>query len=82
MSVADTFTLLSTLPTAFRGATRTCFTLAVPMLLVANVPVKVLIAKLASPAEVILLVSMGVVCFLVSTLVWRVALRRYSSASS
>jgi ABC-type uncharacterized transport system permease subunit len=36
---------------AFRGAGRVIFTLAVPMLLVANVPVKVLLQKLDSPAE-------------------------------
>ena len=67
---------------AFRGAGRVIFTLAIPMLLVANVPVKVLLAKLNSPSEIVLMLAMSAVCFLVSHLVWRVALRRYSSASS
>ncbi|MSU56953.1 MAG: hypothetical protein EXS35_02010 [Pedosphaera sp.] len=67
---------------AFRGAGRVIFTLAIPMLLVANVPVKVLLAKLNSPSEIVLMLAMSVVCFLVSHLVWRVALRRYASASS
>lgn len=67
---------------AFRGTARVVFTLAIPMLLVANVPVKVLLDKLNSPSEVILLPAISAVCFLASSLVWRVALRRYASASS
>lgn len=67
---------------AFRGASRVVFTLAVPMLLVANVPVKVLMGTLDSAAEIAVLVTMSCVCFMISKLVWRSALRRYTSASS
>ena len=52
------------------------------MLLVASVPVKVLLETLRSPGEVALMLSMGLVCFILSHLVWRLAMRRYSSASS
>ncbi len=82
MAYYNLFSIARVPDTAFRGASRVIFTLAVPMLLVASVPVRVLAGKLASPAEIVLLVTMSVVCFLVSTVVWRVALRRYSSASS
>lgn len=67
---------------AFRGAFRAIFTLAVPMLLVANVPVKLLVNKLSSPGEITLMLAMAVVCGLASQLVWLIALRRYTSASS
>lgn len=67
---------------AFRGAFRAVFTLAVPMLLVANVPVKLLVNKLSSPGEIALMLSMAVICFLASQLMWLIALRRYTSASS
>lgn len=82
MAYYNLFSIARIPDAAFRGLARTIFTLAVPMLLVASVPVKVLAAKLTSPSEVFLLAVMSVICFLVSTLVWRVALRRYSSASS
>ena len=67
---------------AFRGTFRVVFTLAVPMLLVANVPVKVLADKLDAPAEIAVLLAMGVVFFLVSRLLWGRALGQYTSASS
>jgi ABC-2 type transport system permease protein len=60
----------------------TIFVLAIPMLLVSNVPVKVLAAKLASPFELCLLGILGCGCFLISQLVWRAGLRTYKSASS
>ena len=82
MAYYNLFSIARIPDAAFRGSTRVLFTLAIPMLLVANVPVKVLTAKLASPAEIFLLISMSLGCFLLSTLVWSVALRRYSSASS
>jgi ABC-2 type transport system permease protein len=66
----------------FRGASRVIFTVAIPMLLVSNVPVKVLAHKLESPAEIVLMVAMTFICFLVSKLVWDIALRHYTSASS
>ena len=82
MAYYNLFSLARIPDVAFRGASRVIFTLAIPMLLVANVPVKVLIDKLSSPAEIVLFLAMGGACFLASSLVWRIALRRYSSASS
>jgi len=82
MAYYNLFSIARIPDAAFRGAGRVIFTLAIPMLLVASVPVKVLIDKLSSPAEIILLLTMSAVTFLGSTLVWRRALQRYSSASS
>ncbi|HEV8544355.1 MAG TPA: ABC-2 family transporter protein [Verrucomicrobiae bacterium] len=67
---------------AFRGAFKAFFTYALPMLLVANVPAKLVTRKLASPAEMLLLFVMSAVLFAVSELVWRWSVRRYTSASS
>src|SRR5436190_7631935 len=67
---------------AFRGFFKIFFTYAIPMLLVANVPVKMLMHKLASPLPMVLLLAMGVLCFLVSELGWRLSMRQYTSASS
>ncbi len=67
---------------AFRGLFKAFFTFVVPMLLVANVPVKLLVDKLSSPWEMLLLVGMGTLCFLVSEWFWRTSVRRYTSASS
>jgi ABC-2 type transport system permease protein len=67
---------------AFRGTFHVVFTLAVPMLIVVNVPVKVLIDKLSAPAEVVVMLAMCAVCFLLSKLVWIRAMQRYTSASS
>ena len=67
---------------AFRGAFKAFFTFAIPMLLVANVPVRVLVEKLGSPWETLLLVAMSVVFLAISEMIWRFSLRRYTSASS
>jgi viologen exporter family transport system permease protein len=67
---------------AFRGVFRAFFTFAVPMLLVSNVPVRLLVNKLSSPAPLLLLVGMSLACFVVSELGWRASIRRYTSASS
>ncbi|MEQ2007963.1 MAG: ABC-2 family transporter protein [Limisphaerales bacterium] len=67
---------------AFRGAFKAVFTFALPMLLVSNVPVKLLVDKLASPFEMLLLVSLAALIFAASELLWRTALKRYTSASS
>jgi len=67
---------------AFHGLFRILFTFTVPVLLVANVPAKLLAAKLGSPWEVVLLLVMCGVCLAVSELVWRFSLRHYTSASS
>src|SRR6185312_6061588 len=67
---------------AFRGWFRAVFTFAVPMLLVANVPVKLLVQKLGSPLEMVLLLGMAAVCLWLSEVVWRLSVRHYTSASS
>ena len=65
-----------------RGLFKAVFTFAIPMLLVSNVPVRVLANKLNSPSWVVLLLAMTLVCFTVSELGWRASVRRYTSASS
>jgi ABC-2 type transport system permease protein len=65
-----------------QGTSKVIFTLAIPMLLVSNVPVKVLAKKLDTPAEIMLMLAMSVICFLFSKLIWHIALRHYTSASS
>lgn len=67
---------------AFHGLFKALFTFAVPMLLVSNVPARVLADKLGSPKPVLLLLLMSVVCFCVSEWGWRASLRRYTSASA
>ncbi len=67
---------------AFRGLFRAFFTFAIPMLLVSNVPAKLLTRHLQSPMEMVLLVGMSLMCFAVSEFGWRYALRHYTSASS
>ena len=67
---------------AFRGPFRIVFTFAIPMLLVSNVPVRLLVNKISSPAPMLLLLAMSLVCFVVSELGWRFSVKRYTSASS
>lgn len=64
------------------GMFKMIFKFALPMLLVANVPVKLLVEKLESPLEMLLLVGMALGCFAVSELAWRFSVKRYTSASS
>ncbi len=67
---------------AFRGAFKAVFTFALPVLLVSNVPVRVLADKLASPAMWLVLIGLGVVWALISEWFWRFSIRRYTSAST
>ncbi len=67
---------------AFRGLFRVFFTFAIPMLLVANVPVRLLVDKLGSPLDLLLVVVMCAACLAVSELGWRFSMRHYTSASS
>ena len=67
---------------AFRGFFKVFFTFAIPMILVSNVPAKILIEKLRSPFEMVLLLAMMLICFALSQIGWRVALRHYTSASA
>jgi ABC-2 type transport system permease protein len=67
---------------AFKGFFRVVFTFAVPMLLVSNVPAKLLADRLGSPVEMVWLVGMAAVCLAVSEVAWRFSLSRYTSASA
>jgi ABC-2 type transport system permease protein len=67
---------------AFQGLFRKFFTFIIPMLLVSNVPARVLAGKLNSPLSILLLIGMALVCLFVSEWGWRQSLRRYTSASS
>ncbi len=67
---------------AFQGLFKVFFSFAIPMLLVSNVPVRVLVNTVASPAQWLLLLCMSVVCMGVSEWGWRASVRRYTSASS
>lgn len=65
-----------------RGVFKAVFTFVLPMLLVSNVPVRLLAEKLTSPKPLLLLLGMAVVCAAISEWVWRLSVRRYTSASS
>ena len=67
---------------AFQGWFRAFFTFAIPMLLVSNVPVRVLIARLSSRASLVELLLMSGACYLLSEWGWRSSVKRYTSASS
>jgi ABC-2 type transport system permease protein len=67
---------------AFRGAFKAVFTFALPVLLVSNVPTRVLADKISSPESWLLLVGVGIGWAVVSELFWRGSVRRYTSASS
>jgi viologen exporter family transport system permease protein len=69
---------------AFHGLFKAFFTFAIPMLLVSNVPAKLLVDKisLTTPGPMLLLVVMSGACMMVSEWGWRQSLRRYTSASS
>jgi len=67
---------------AFRGVFKAVFTFALPVLLVSNVPVRVLADKLISPVALTALFGLGVIWALISEWFWRFSLRRYTSAST
>jgi ABC-2 type transport system permease protein len=67
---------------AFQGTFRRVFTFVIPMLLVSNVPARLLAHKLDDWRLILLLLAMCVVCMVVSEWGWRQSLRRYTSASS
>lgn len=66
----------------FRGLFRVVFTFVIPMTLVSNVPVKLLADRLSNPTEVLWLLGVGAICALLSEIIWRISLKRYTSASS
>ena len=67
---------------AFRGAFKAVFTFALPVLLVSNVPTRVLADKISSPRMWLLLLGVGAFWTVVAEWFWRVSVRRYTSASS
>lgn len=67
---------------AFRGAFKAVFTFALPVLLVSNVPVRVLADKVGEPYAWLLLLGVAVAWAGISEWFWRLSLRRYTSASS
>ena len=67
---------------AFRGAFKAVFTFGLPVLLVSNVPVRVLADKLLGPAAWLSLLGIGLLWALVSEWFWRFSVRHYTSASS
>jgi len=67
---------------AFTGFFKVFFRFAIPMLLVVNVPVKLVIDKLESPWELVWLVVASIVCFAVSEWFWRFSVKHYTSASA
>ena len=67
---------------AFRGLFKAFFTFALPILLVSNVPAKVIVKPLDEPWKILLLAFMAALCFVFSEWIWRKSLRRYTSASS
>ncbi len=64
------------------GVFKAFFTFALPMLLVSNVPTRVILDKLTSPKPILLLMLMCVACLLVSEWGWKQSVKRYTSASS
>jgi len=66
----------------FKGAFKAVFTFALPILLVSNVPVRVLADKLTSPSMWLLLLGLGAAWTAVSEWFWRFSLSRYTSAST
>jgi ABC-2 type transport system permease protein len=67
---------------AFHGVFKAVFTFALPVLLVSNVPVRVLADKLTSPSMWLVLLGLGVTWALISEWFWRFSIRRYTSAST
>ena len=67
---------------AFQGAFKAVFTFALPVLLVSNVPVRVLADKLTSPYMWLVLLGLGVTWAVISEWFWQFSIRRYTSAST
>jgi len=67
---------------AFKGAFKAVFTFGLPVLLVSNVPVRILADKLLAPSAWLSLLGIGLLWALISELFWRFSVRHYTSASS
>lgn len=66
----------------FKGGFRIVFTYFLPMLVVANVPSKLVLEKLGSAGELAILPLLGLALLAISEGFWRFALGHYTSASS
>ncbi len=64
------------------GVYRAVFTWVLPMLLVANVPARVLAGTLTSMGSLLALLGISAASFVASELIWRWSLSRYTSASA
>jgi ABC-2 type transport system permease protein len=74
---------ISRLPdAAYRGFFKAFFTFVLPMVLVANVPARVIVQKMHAPSQLVLLVGMMFACAVASEIMWRISVRHYTSASS
>jgi ABC-2 type transport system permease protein len=67
---------------AFKGVFKAVFTFALPVLLVSNVPTRLLANTLSSWHPWVLLLAVGLMWALISEWFWRQSLRRYTSAST
>jgi ABC-2 type transport system permease protein len=67
---------------AFRGTFKVVFTFALPVLLISNVPVRVLTDRVTSPVSWLALLGLGLIWALISEWFWRFSVRRYTSAST
>ena len=67
---------------AFQGLFKALFTYVLPMLLVSNVPARLLADKMSKGYPILILAGMCCACVLVSEWGWRQSLKRYTSASS
>lgn len=63
------------------GIFRSVFTFVLPVLLVSNVPARLLTERLTS-TSCLLLIGLAVGCALASEWIWRISVKRYTSASS
>jgi ABC-2 type transport system permease protein len=67
---------------AFHGVFKAVFTFALPVLLVSNVPVRVLADKLTSWHALVWLLGLGILWAVISQWFWKLSLRHYTSAST
>lgn len=82
MAYYNLFSIARIPDVAFAGPSRVFFTLVIPMLLVSNVPVKVLLQTVLDLKTVMLMLGVCVVALVFSSFIWTRALRQYTSASS
>jgi ABC-2 type transport system permease protein len=67
---------------AFKGVFKAVFTFGLPVLLVSNVPTRVLADKIVDPLAWLTLAGVGLIWGVLSEWFWRFSVRHYTSASS